>query len=102
MRRHGFVVQINTVVMTENMEELPAVARIVRDSGASIWEVFFVVRVGRGAGLTELAPTEVEDVCHFLYDASRYGFIVRTVEGPMFRRVVRWRTEGRSSAAGPL
>ena len=102
MRHHGFVAQVNTVVMEENVEELPAIARIVRDSGASIWEVFFLVRVGRGAGMTELAPAEVEDVCQFLYDASRHGFIVRTVEGPMFRRVVRWRTEGRSCAAGPL
>ena len=102
MRRHGFVVQVNTVVMEENVEELPAVARIVRDSDASIWEVFFLVRVGRGAGMTELVPAEVEDVCHLLYDASRHGFIVRTVEGPMFRRVVRWRTEGRSCGVGPL
>ncbi len=102
MRRHGFVVQVNTVVMEENVEELPAVARIVRDSGASIWEVFFLVRVGRGAGMTELTAAETEDVCHLLYDASRYGFIVRSVEGPMFRRVTRWRSEGRSCAVGPL
>ncbi|MBI4172676.1 MAG: SPASM domain-containing protein, partial [Actinobacteria bacterium] len=41
-------------------------------------------------------------VCHFLFDASRYGFIVRTVEGPFFRRVVAWREERRPVEAGPL
>ena len=102
LRRHGFVVQVNTVVMRENVDELPRIARIVRDTGASIWEVFFLVRVGRGSGMTELSPDENEDVCHFLYDASRRGFVVRTVEGPMFRRVVAWREEGRPPAAGQL
>ena len=27
-------------------------------------------------------------MCHFLFDASHYGFTVRTVEAPFFRRVV--------------
>jgi radical SAM protein with 4Fe4S-binding SPASM domain len=88
--------------MAENVHELPQVARIVKDAGAAIWEVFFLVQVGRGTVMQELAPAENEDVCHFLYDASRYGFIVRTVEAPMFRRVVAWREEGRAPEAGSL
>jgi radical SAM protein with 4Fe4S-binding SPASM domain len=88
LRRHGITVQVNTVVMRANVEELAAVARIVKESGASIWEVFFLVRVGRGAAVGELTPAQNEDVCHFLVDASRYGMIVRTVEAPFFRRVV--------------
>lgn len=102
MRSHGFVVQVNTVVTSGNVEELPQIARIVRDSGASIWEVFFLVSVGRGTALNELAAAENEDVCQFLYDASRYGFIVRTVEGPMFRRVAAWREQGRDGPVGEL
>jgi len=87
----GLTVQVNTVVMRDTVDELPAVARIVKESGASIWEVFFLVRVGRGRALGELTPAENEDVCHFLFDASRHGFIVRTVEAPFFRRVVSLR-----------
>jgi radical SAM protein len=102
LRRHGFVVQVNTVAMAENVEELPAVMRLIREAGAAIWEVFFLVQVGRGVGMTELGPGEVEDVCHFLYDASRHGLVVRTVEGPMFRRVAAWREEGRDCETGPL
>ena len=102
LRAHGFVVQVNTVVTSENVAELPTVARIVRDSGASIWEVFFLVNVGRGTSMNELGPDENEDVCQFLYDASQYGFVVRTVEGPMFRRVVLWREQGQAGPVGPL
>ena len=93
LRQGGLTVQVNTVVMRDTVDELPAIARIVKESGASIWEVFFLVRVGRGRALGELTPAENEDVCHFLVDASRYGFVVRTVEAPFFRRVVAWRKD---------
>ena len=98
LRSHGFVVQVNTLVMRENANELADIARIVKDAGASIWELFFLVQVGRGAILEELTPAENEDVCHFLFDASRYGFVVRTVEAPFFRRVVEWRKDDPSGA----
>lgn len=89
----GHTVQINTTVMRRNVEELADVAALVADWGAHIWEVFFLIRVGRGTELEELSPAENEDVVHFLYEASRYGFIVRTVEAPFFRRVVAERRE---------
>lgn len=92
----GHTVQINTTVMRRNVEELADVAALLSDWGAHIWEVFFLIRVGRGSELEELTPAENEDVVHFLYEASRYGFIVRTVEAPFFRRVVAQRRE-----AGP-
>ena len=92
----GHTVQINTTVMRRNVEELADVAALLSDWGAHIWEVFFLIRVGRGSELEELSPRENEDVVHFLYEASRYGFIVRTVEAPFFRRVVAERRE-----AGP-
>jgi AdoMet-dependent heme synthase len=94
LREHGFTVQVNTVVRPENVDELPELAAIVAEHGAAIWEAFFLIQVGRGNDLRELTPDQNEDVCHFLFDASRYGFIVRTVEGPFFRRVVAQRLEG--------
>lgn len=102
LRRHDFTVQVNTVVRPENVAEMAEIAAIVADVGASIWEVFFLVRVGRGGALRELSPAQNEDVCQFLYDASRYGFIVRTVEAPFLRRVATWRHEGRPLQAGSL
>lgn len=97
----GLTVQINTTVMAANVAELADVARLVRDTGAHIWEVFFLVHVGRGVAEGAITPQDHEDVCQFLYDASRYGFIVRTVEAPFFRRVVAWRNEGRAAPETP-
>ena len=84
----GHTVQINTTVMRSNVEELPDLAALVAEWGAHIWEVFFLVRVGRGTELGELSAAENEDVVHFLYEAAGHRFIVRTVEAPFFRRVV--------------
>ena len=89
----GLKVQINTTVMARNVEELADVAAILRDTGADIWEVFFLVHVGRGESTDAISPQHHEEVAHFLYDASYYGFIVRTVEGPFFRRVVQQRRQ---------
>jgi AdoMet-dependent heme synthase len=88
----GHTVQINTTVMRRNVDELADIAALVAEWGARIWEVFFLVRVGRGAELDELSAAENEDVVHFLYEAACHGFIVRTVEAPFFRRVVIERT----------
>ncbi len=96
LRAERLTVQVNTVVMRDTVDELPAVARLVAESGASIWELFFLVQVGRGEDVAELTAAENEHVCHFLLDASRYGFIVRTVEAPFFRRVVAQRSAGSS------
>jgi radical SAM protein len=99
----GHTVQINTTVMRRNVLELADVAALVASLGAHIWEVFFLIRVGRGQELEELTPAENEDVVQLLVDASHYGFIVRTVEAPFFRRVVAWRRDGAPRLeAGPL
>ncbi len=89
----GLTVQINTTVMSRNLDELADIAAIVKETGAHIWEVFFLVHVGRGESTDSITPDEHEQVCHFLVDASHYGFIIRTVEGPFFRRVVVQRRE---------
>jgi len=95
----GLTVQVNTTVMEQNVDELPAVAELLAQTGAHIWEVFFLVQVGRGTAATPLTPDGHEDVCHFLYDSSAYGFVVRTVEAPFFRRVVTARRAGAAPAA---
>jgi radical SAM protein len=90
----GLKVQINTTVMRANLEELPDVAALMAETGVAVWEVFFLVHVGRGEATGAITPAEHEDVCHLLYDASHYGFTIRTVEAPFFRRVVVRRRAG--------
>ena len=90
----GLQVQVNTTVMRSNVEEMADIAAIVAECGVQMWEVFFLVHVGRGEATGAITPEEHEDVCHFLFDASQHGFVVRTVEAPFFRRVVATRREG--------
>ena len=93
LREHGFITQINTVVTRENVHELPYVVELLKMLGIRIWEVFFLIRVGRGTDVNDISPKEYEDVLHFLYEVTRYGIEVRTVEAPFYRRIVLWRKE---------
>jgi radical SAM protein len=90
----GMRVQVNTTVMRANARELADIANLVAQAGCHFWEVFFLVHVGRGVATGAISAAEHEDVCHFLYDASGYGFTVRTVEAPFFRRVAAQRLAG--------
>ncbi|HZD86647.1 MAG TPA: TIGR04053 family radical SAM/SPASM domain-containing protein [Gaiellaceae bacterium] len=94
LREQRIVVQLNTTVMADTVDELPAVAGLAARLGAAIWELFFLVPVGRGRALGALSAEENEHVCHFLFDASRHGLVVRTVEAPFFRRIVAERLAG--------
>ncbi len=84
--KHGLAVQVNTVVMRETVDGLPEMVKLIKDLGVEIWEVFYLVPTGRGNFESDLRPEEWEDVTHFLYEASKH-LLVRTTEGPMFRRV---------------
>jgi len=98
----GMTVQVNTTVMRSNVDELAEIAKIVADAGAQIWEVFFLVQMGRGVSTEAITAQEHEDICHFLYDASQYGFIIRTVEAPFFRRIVTRRLAGDDAPTSAL
>lgn len=99
-KKSGLRAQINTTVMRSNIDELPEIFHMVKGTGAVAWEVFFLIRTGRGAALESLEPSECEEVMHFLYDASQYGVPVRTAEGPHFRRVRAQRHNNSPPASG--
>jgi AdoMet-dependent heme synthase len=83
----GLNLQINTTVMKGNYAELPGIFHLMTGLGVKTWEVFFLVKVGRGTGVDDLSREECETVCNLLYDASHLGVTVRTVEAPFVRRV---------------
>jgi len=87
-RAIGLPIQINTTVTKTTASDLPAIAHLVEHLGAVMWEVFFLVPVGRGALLEALPAPETEQLLEWLYarqqDAS---FRVITVEAPQYRRV---------------
>ena len=93
-RELGLRTQVNTTIMRSNIHELPDIFHIVKESGVVAWELFFLIRTGRGASLEMLSASECEEVMNFLYDAALYGIPVRTAEGPSFRRVRMQRESG--------
>ena len=94
--------QVNTTVMRNNVDELAQLAALLPQAGARIWEVFFLVHVGRGVTSGAITAAEHEQVCHFLYDVAQHDLVVRTVEAPFFRRIVADRRSGRPVPTGAL
>jgi len=85
----GIPFQINTTVTRRNLKDLPNIARLVEGVGAVLWDLFFLVPVGRGTREDVISPDEHEQVFHWLYDLSKnapYG--VKTTQGQHYRRVV--------------
>ena len=54
----GLKVQVNTTVMRANLHELADIAAIMAETGVAIWEVFFLVHVGRGEATGAISAEE--------------------------------------------
>jgi radical SAM protein with 4Fe4S-binding SPASM domain len=97
----GVRVQVNTTVMRKNFRELPRLFHLLRRLGVQSWEVFFIVKTGRGREVEDLLPREWESVAQFLVDASCYGLTVRTIEAPFVRRILLERKRGAAAWTDP-
>lgn len=87
-RAAGLPLQINSTVTKRTAPDLPGMADLVEMLGAVMWEVFFLVPVGRGVLLEALDAEATEAVLEWLYERQRRGgFRVITVEAPHYRRV---------------
>ncbi|OSP11012.1 radical SAM/SPASM domain-containing protein [Halorubrum ezzemoulense DSM 17463] len=99
-RDAGIPLQINTTVCADTVEDLPAIRDRVRDLGAVLWSVFFLVPVGRGRVLDPVSPERAEAAMAWLHEVSeeeRCG--VKTTEAPFYRRVGIQRAEAGSADA---
>jgi radical SAM protein with 4Fe4S-binding SPASM domain len=89
-REVGLPIQINTTVTAATVDSLPAIADAVEKLDAAMWEVFFLVPVGRGEDLGGLTPEESVAVMEWLYDRQRGApFRLITVEAPHYRVVAQ-------------
>ena len=91
--------QINSVVMRKNIHQLPSLLKLLIDNNVKTWEVFFLIQTGRAIDSEDLTPVEFEDINHWLLFATKYGIVIRTVESPIFRRVM---DEGNENYSGDL
>ncbi|KQO17293.1 TIGR04053 family radical SAM/SPASM domain-containing protein [Paenibacillus sp. Leaf72] len=80
--------QVNTTVSRYNVGDLPAIAEKVKEMGAVLWSVFFLVPTGRGMEADMISPEQHEAVMMWLCQTQRmmpYG--VKATEAPHYRRV---------------
>ncbi|QIW22972.1 radical SAM/SPASM domain-containing protein [Sulfolobus sp. S-194] len=84
--KYGIQVQVNTLVWKKSYEELPYMVKLLKDLGVRVWEIFFLIPVGRGTLELDIPRDKYKDVIDFLVEVSRYNIVVRTVEAPFFRR----------------
>jgi len=90
--RHHLPLQINTTVCARSAPFLKEMADLVERLGIVFWEVFFLVPMGRGAGLGGLIPQQCETLFDILYRVQkRSPFIVKVTEAPHYRRYVAQR-----------
>lgn len=83
-------IQINTTVTAQTVDDLPEIADLVEAMGAVMWEVFFLVPVGRGVELQQLSSRAAKETMEWLYRRQREAsFRVITVEAPFYRGVSR-------------
>ncbi|WP_458208170.1 TIGR04053 family radical SAM/SPASM domain-containing protein [Haladaptatus sp. NG-SE-30] len=86
----GLAIQINTTVTAMTVHDLPEITDIVEAFDAVMWEVFFLVPIGRGTALEPLSPPKAEQTLEWLYRRQRSAdFRLITVEAPHYRRVAR-------------
>jgi heme b synthase len=85
--RLGF--QLNTTVMRQTHDDLPAVRDLAVRIGAEAWHVFMLVPTGRGKIDDEVSPAEYEEILHEIYAMTKSSPIpIRVTCGPHFMRVV--------------
>jgi radical SAM protein with 4Fe4S-binding SPASM domain len=90
-RAEGLGFSLHMSVTEWNADEIPAMIDLARERGATVLNLFFLVRCGRAEGLTDIPPEQYERILTALArtQGSRAdGLLVRAKCAPQFRRIV--------------
>ncbi|HSF30865.1 MAG TPA: radical SAM protein [Candidatus Tectomicrobia bacterium] len=66
LRAEGLDFSIHTSITTWNVEEIPAMVELAGELGAKVLNFFFLVRTGRGEGITDITPDQYEQILTYL------------------------------------
>ncbi len=88
-RAHGLEVLVQTTVMEENYDEIPALLDFARDRGAWAFNLYFLVQTGRGQHLSDLSPERTEAMLARLVDLqdAYRPMLVRSKCAPQFKQI---------------
>jgi AdoMet-dependent heme synthase len=98
----GLPLQINSTISRMTLPYVEAMTKRVSELPLTLWALFFLVQIGRGAGLEQITPEECECLLNRLYDLSLTSpFGIKTTEAPHYQRIVWQREEARRLAGLP-
>jgi radical SAM protein with 4Fe4S-binding SPASM domain len=87
-RDAGLEIQVGTTVTRRTAPDLPLLLELISDLDVSMWNVFFLVPVGRGQIEDCLDAQGHEEVLIWLEKRSRETpFPIKTTEAPHYRRI---------------
>ncbi|MBF0169564.1 MAG: radical SAM protein [Nitrospinae bacterium] len=89
-REEGLSVQVQTTVMRSNIRDIPLIAQWAHHIGAKVFNLFFLVCVGRGEQMTDISPTQYEETLRWAAsEKDRFpGMMVRPKCAPHFKRIL--------------
>lgn len=91
----GMPIQVNTLVAQQTADDLKAIYQLLKSMTVMRWSLFFLIAVGRGKMLEEIAPKKSDEIMNWVYDIAREApFAVKTTEAPHYRRVALGRMKG--------
>ncbi len=89
LKEMNIPIQINTTVTTLNVGDLEAISELIKEFGAVLWSLFFLIPVGRGQQEHMLTADEHESVMKWLTTIQqKMPYHVKATEAPHYRRVV--------------
>ncbi len=99
----GMPIQVNTLVAQQTADDLEAIYKLLKTLTVMRWSLFFLIAVGRGKMLQEIAPEESDQVMNWVFDIAREApFAVKTTEAPHYRRVALNRMRGQNVSPDAL
>jgi radical SAM protein with 4Fe4S-binding SPASM domain len=88
-RAHGLEVIVQSTVMAMNYDEVDELMALAREKGAWAFNLYFLVRTGRGQELNDLPPSRVAAMLSHLVDAQERNrpMRVRAKCAPQFKQI---------------
>ena len=101
-KSEGLEVLVQTTVMQENYDEIPALLDFAREHGAWAFNLYFLVQTGRGKTMTELTPDATDTMLSRLVDSQTAykPMLVRSKCAPQFKQIAYARGKGGMESGG--
>ncbi len=90
LRANKCAFQLQFTATRENKNEIPGIIRLAEEKGAMAVNVFFLICTGRGQEMTDLTPSEYEEVLRYIAragDEYKGRLLVRARCAPHFVRI---------------